>query len=156
MTNRLTYADRELLLRTFDGLKAEWNGNDDELLTRTCDWAKRLVPSCGFEHSLIRDIASLSQYLIARKEEHDLATIARGGLLFILSAEQQGPSRLQAEAGPPADGMRHWNHPFRNHFCASQEDEQTRGLWNALMAAGYAEVTKPVGHVPYITYCWKK
>lgn len=94
MTNRLTYADRELLLRTFDGLKAEWNGNDDELLTRTCDWAKRMVPSCGFEHSLIRDIASLSQYLVARKEEHDLATIARGGLLFILSAEQQGPSRL--------------------------------------------------------------
>jgi len=92
--NQLTYADRELLLRTFDQLRAEWEGNDETLLTDVCGWAKGLTPSLGFELALIRDITSLSRYLVNHGHEHDLADIARGGLLYVLQVGQQGSSKL--------------------------------------------------------------
>lgn len=92
--NRLTYADRELLLRTFDRLQAEWKGSDEILLTDVGAWAKELIPSFGFELTLIRNITSLSRYLVNHRQEHDLADIARGGLLYVLQAGQHGPSKL--------------------------------------------------------------
>lgn len=94
MGQHLTYADRELLLQTFDTLIAEWNGEDEQLLAAACNWAKQLVPSCGFEHSLTRDVTILSQYLLAHKADKDIAEIARGGLLYVLLANQDGPSKL--------------------------------------------------------------
>lgn len=92
--NQLTYADRELLLRTFDQLRAEWEGSDETLLTDVCEWAKGLAPSFGFELGLIRDITSLSRYLVNHRQEHDLADIARGGLLYVLQVDQHGSSKL--------------------------------------------------------------
>jgi hypothetical protein len=94
MAQQLTYADRELLLQTFDILRAEWNGEDERLLTVAHDWAKQLVPSCGFEHSLTRDVTTLSKYLLAHKSDNDIAEIARGGLLYLTLANQNGPSKL--------------------------------------------------------------
>ncbi|MBU1318486.1 MAG: DrmE family protein [candidate division Zixibacteria bacterium] len=94
MGYQLTYADRELLLQTFDALKAEWTGKDEELLAAACDWAKGLVPSCGFEHSLVRDVTVLSRYLVARSADEDVADIARGGLLYVLLANQRRASKL--------------------------------------------------------------
>jgi hypothetical protein len=66
MGYQLTYSDREFLLQTFDMLKAEWNGEDEQLLADACDWAKRLVPNCGFEHVLVRDVTALSRYLTSQ------------------------------------------------------------------------------------------
>lgn len=94
MGYHLTYSDREFLLQTFDMLKAEWNGEDEQLLTDACDWAKQLVPNCGFEHALVRDVAVLSRYLTSHKADQDLSDIARGGLLYVLRASQHDPSRL--------------------------------------------------------------
>lgn len=90
----LTYSDREFLLQTFDTLKAEWNGEDEQLLADACDWAKQLVPNCGFEHALVRDVTVLSRYLTSHKADQDLSDIARGGLLYVLRASQDDPSRL--------------------------------------------------------------
>lgn len=58
---QLTYADRELLLQTFDSLKDGWKGRDDDLLSQACEWAKSIAPTFGFEHALTRDIAVLSR-----------------------------------------------------------------------------------------------
>jgi hypothetical protein len=91
---QLTYADRESMLQTFDSLREEWSGSDEQLLEDVFQWAKSLTPTYGFEHALTRDVAVLSQYLIQQKHDADLADIARGGLLYILKAEQRGPSRL--------------------------------------------------------------
>jgi len=93
---QLTYSDREFLLQTFDTLKSEWRGEDEQLLAGACDWAKRLEPSCGFEHALTRDIAVLSRFLTSHKTDQDLSDIARGGLLYVLRASQNDPSRLGA------------------------------------------------------------
>jgi len=94
MGYQLTYSDREFLLQTFDTLKAEWDGEDEQLLADACNWAKQLVPNCGFEHSLVRDVAVLSRYLTSYKTDQDLSDIARGGLLYVLRANQYEPSRL--------------------------------------------------------------
>ncbi|MBN2384573.1 DrmE family protein [bacterium] len=96
MVNKLTYSDRELLLQTFDSLKDAWHGDDEKLLADACTWAKSLEPSCGFEHSLTRDIAVLSKYLISYKADYDLSDIARGGLLYVLRASGYEQSRLGA------------------------------------------------------------
>lgn len=95
MIQQLTYADRELLFHTFDILKAEWKGDDDALLSAALEWVNALVPHCGFENALARDITALSRYLTTRKAEDDVADIARGGLLYVTQAEQRGPSRLR-------------------------------------------------------------
>lgn len=92
--NQLTYADRELLLRTFDRLRVEWEGHDDKLLEDACQWAKNVAPSFGFELALIRDVTALSRYLVKYRQEYDLADIARGGLLYILQVGQCGSSKL--------------------------------------------------------------
>jgi len=93
--SELTYSDRELLLRTFDLLKGEWVGSDEELLEGACEWAQNLSPNFGFEYGLTRDIAALSRYLIDNGSEPDIADIARGGLQYILRANQQGSPRLR-------------------------------------------------------------
>ncbi len=82
------------MFQTFDSLKDEWNGEDQELLANVCDWAKRLLPDCGFEHALVRDVTSLSRYLTLHKSDQDLSGIARGGLLYVLRANQNNPSKL--------------------------------------------------------------
>lgn len=94
MAYQLTYSDREFLLQTFDTLKSEWHGEDEQLLADACDWAKRLEPSCGFEHALSRDIAALSRYLTSHKANRVISDIARGGLLYVLRADQHAQSKL--------------------------------------------------------------
>jgi uncharacterized membrane protein YkvA (DUF1232 family) len=91
---QLTYADRELLLQTFDSLKDAWHGSDQQLLAEACEFARRLAPSFGFEHALTRDIAVLSRYLVQHKADKDLTEIARGGLLYVVRALQHGPTKL--------------------------------------------------------------
>lgn len=90
----LTFADRELLLQTFDDLKADWHGSDAQLLTEVCNWARNLKPEFGFEHALTRDITVLSGCLINHSAEPDIAAIARGALLYVLFADRDQPSRL--------------------------------------------------------------
>jgi uncharacterized membrane protein YkvA (DUF1232 family) len=92
---QLTYADRELLLQTFDSLKDGWEGQDDDLLSRACKWAKSITPTFGFEHALTRDVAVLSRYLVDRKDDQDIADIARGGLLYVLNAGEHGLPKLR-------------------------------------------------------------
>jgi len=92
---QLTYADRELLLQTFDSLKDQWDGSDDELLMRACQWGKSIAPTFGFEHALTRDVAVLSRYLVDRQDDQDIADIACGGLLYVLNAAEHGPSELR-------------------------------------------------------------
>lgn len=94
----LTFADRELLLQTFDKLKADWNGSDLQLLADVCEWARNLTPEFGFEHSLARDVSALSRYLVDYKLEVDIAPIARGALLYVLSDFPHSSSKL-AEFG---------------------------------------------------------
>lgn len=89
--SHLTYADRELLLRAFDSLRASWSGSDEQLLANACCWAKEVVPALGFEHALLRNVAMLSKYLIDHSKEVDLADIARGGLLYLLQAGTDYP-----------------------------------------------------------------
>lgn len=88
----LTFADRELFLRTFDTLKADWQGSDTQLLADVCEWARHLRPEFGFEHALTRDIAVLSRCLIDHSNEPDIAAIARGALLYVLIADERKPS----------------------------------------------------------------
>ncbi len=90
----LSYSDRELLLRTFDDLKAAWTGTDDEILADAHTWAKQLAPRFGFEHALIRDVTALSRYLVTNKSAADIAAIARGGLLYAMKAGTHESSRL--------------------------------------------------------------
>ncbi|MCC7083419.1 MAG: hypothetical protein IT427_00250 [Pirellulales bacterium] len=89
--SHLTYADRELLLRAFDSLRANWTGSDEQLLAKACCWAKEVIPALGFEHALLRDVAVLSKYLINHSKDVDLAEIARGGLLYLLQAGADYP-----------------------------------------------------------------
>ena len=77
---QLTYADRELLLRTFDSLRDAWGGSDDRLLADTCKFAA-LVPRFGFEHALAcgdavvsgesrgQDVAKLDQIVHVRRSQ---------------------------------------------------------------------------------------
>src|SRR5262245_26892683 len=92
--HQLTYADRELLLQTFDTLIEGWTGSDEELLTQSRDWAMSLTPAYGFEHALTRNVTVLSRYLVQRKADTDLAEIARGGLLYVLKSNSQDSSQL--------------------------------------------------------------
>lgn len=91
---RLTFADREFFLRTFDTLKADWQGSDTQLLADICEWARCLRPEFGFEHALMRDITVLSRYLIDHNEEPDIVAIARGALLYVLYADEREASIL--------------------------------------------------------------
>lgn len=79
----LTYSDRELLLQTFESLKAESRTTDHQILTDVSEWVSRLTPNFGFEHGLGRDIAALSRYLLTCSDRN-LENIARGSLLYIL------------------------------------------------------------------------
>ena len=95
---QLTYADREMLLQTFDSLKDEWSGTDEQLLSDVSDWAKRLVPSFGFEQALLRNLVQLSNYLRLHRRAEDIASIARGAIQFIVSdygqpALDEGPTK---------------------------------------------------------------
>ena len=81
---QLTYADREMLLQTFDSLKDEWSGTDEQLLSDASDWAKRLVPSFGFEQALLRNLVQLSNYLRHHCGAKDIVSIARGAIQFIV------------------------------------------------------------------------
>ena len=90
----LTYADRELLFRTFDTLRADWGGRDEELLSRISRWADQLQPSFGFEHALARDVTALSRYLHTHENTEDIASIARGGLLYVLMANRLEKAKL--------------------------------------------------------------
>ncbi|MBI2478266.1 MAG: hypothetical protein HYV60_06375 [Planctomycetia bacterium] len=92
---QLTYADRELLLRTLDSIKEEWDGSDSDLLGRIFDWAKQLEPTYGFEHTLTRDATTLSRYLDTHKADSDIADIARGALLYVLRDLEDHPNRLR-------------------------------------------------------------
>ena len=78
---QLTYADRELLLRTFDSLKDGWDGADSDLLSQVCEWAKSIVPTFGFEHALTRDVTVLSRYLVDRKDDQDIADTSGANIL---------------------------------------------------------------------------
>jgi uncharacterized membrane protein YkvA (DUF1232 family) len=89
--SHLTYADRELLLGSFDSLRASWTGSDEQILAGVCSWAKEVVPAFGFEHALLRDITQLSRYVIDHSKDIDLANIARGGLLYVLRAGTDNP-----------------------------------------------------------------
>lgn len=93
---QLTYADRELLLRTFDSLKETWSGADDDLLARAHEWAQSIAPTFGFEYALARDIAVLSRYLVDRKDDQDIAAIARGALLYILRGNDAHPAHFHS------------------------------------------------------------
>ena len=75
---QLTYADREMLLQTFDALKDEWSRTDEQLRLDVSDWAKRLVPNFGFEQALLRNLVQLSNYLRLHRGAEDIASIARG------------------------------------------------------------------------------
>jgi len=90
----LTYADREFLLQTLDSLRQSWRGSDDELLKLQSTWSKRVTPDFGFEHMLIRDVVTLSRYLQTHRDNQDVADIARGGMIYAVSADQLHPSRL--------------------------------------------------------------
>jgi hypothetical protein len=90
----LTYADREFLLQTFDTLRRDWKGPDTELLIRLSEWSNRLKPSFGFEHTLTQDVTALSRYLHTHNSDQDVADIARGAMIYVLSADQLYPSRL--------------------------------------------------------------
>jgi len=90
----LSYSDRELLLRTFDDLRAAWSGTDDEILVDAHTWSKQIAPCFGFEHALIRDVTALSRYLLTNKNAADIAAIARGGLLYVMKAGSNESSRL--------------------------------------------------------------
>jgi uncharacterized membrane protein YkvA (DUF1232 family) len=92
--NQLTYADRELLLDTFDSLKEHCDGSDHQLLTDACAWAKGLEPRFGFEHELTRSVAVLSRYLVQQRDRADIAEIARGGLRYVLLGVDRQPSAL--------------------------------------------------------------
>ena len=48
------------------------------------DWAKRLVPSFGFEQALLRNLVQLSNYLRLHRGAEDIASIARGAIHFIV------------------------------------------------------------------------
>jgi len=90
----ITFSDRELLLQTFDTLKANWEGADSQLLSDVCEWARNLKLKFGFEHALTRDVAVLSRSLFDHSEEPDIAAIARGALLYVLLAGQREPSGM--------------------------------------------------------------
>ncbi len=77
---QLTYADREMLFQTFDSLKDEWSGTDEQLLADASDWAKRLAPRFGFEQALLRNLVQLSNYLRLHRGATDIASIARGAI----------------------------------------------------------------------------
>lgn len=81
---QLTYADREMLLQTFGSLKDESSGTDEQLLSDASDWAKRLVPSFGFEQALLRNLVQLSNYLIHHRGAKDIVSISRGAIHFIV------------------------------------------------------------------------
>ena len=81
---QLTYADREMLLQTFSSLKDESSGTDEQLLSDASDWAKRLVPSFGFEQALLRNLVQLSNYLIHHRGAKDIVSISRGAIHFIV------------------------------------------------------------------------
>lgn len=85
---KLTYADREMFMETFDGLKETWSGTDEELLGEVSGWAKERRARFGFEESLYRDLASLSKYLLELEAEEERA-IARGALLYVLEANKR-------------------------------------------------------------------
>lgn len=90
----LTYADRELLLQTFDELKVTWEGTDSQLLSNSCDWARQLEPRFGYENALARDAAVLSRYLSDHHADQDVAEIARGGLLYLLAGVEKNTAPL--------------------------------------------------------------
>src|SRR6267142_668492 len=85
----LTYADRELFLQIFDSLRDETTRTDQELLADVSEWVRELMPSFGFEQAMARDITVLSRYLQSYTLDHDLADIARGGLLYVLWSTAQ-------------------------------------------------------------------
>jgi hypothetical protein len=91
MTYRLTYSDRESLLRAFDSLKAASGKSDKEILSAVSEWAKHLLPTFGFELGLTRDLTALMRYLTAYRIDQDVVDIARGALLYVLS-----PPRLRS------------------------------------------------------------
>ena len=90
----LTYSDRELILQTFESLKAESERTDHQILTDVSEWVSSLTPSFGFEHGLGRDIAALSRYLLTCGDRK-LADIARGSLLYILRPHEVVRMRFQ-------------------------------------------------------------
>ena len=92
--NWLTYSDRELILQTFESLKAESERTDHQILTDVSEWVSGLKPSFGFEHGLGRDIAALSRYLLTCSVQN-LENIARGGLLYILRPNEVVRTRFQ-------------------------------------------------------------
>src|SRR5690606_11829737 len=77
-----------------DSTRAAWRGTDDVLLAQSSEWAKSLTPKFGFEHGLVRDITSLSKYLITYPNDPDISVIARGGLLYILQPASTEGARL--------------------------------------------------------------
>lgn len=78
MAYRLTYADREALLDSLNGLKAESNETDQQILEAIGQWAIQLQPSLGLELALTRDVTVLCRYLSSHKMDHDIVDIARG------------------------------------------------------------------------------
>lgn len=92
--NQLTYADRELLLETFDAFTREGETEDDDLLTAAADWAKRFEPGSGLERNLGRNVVCLSRYLSQQRDRQDVADIARSALRYLLLAADRQPTSL--------------------------------------------------------------
>jgi uncharacterized membrane protein YkvA (DUF1232 family) len=84
----LTYADRELLLDTFDALKDKSGRTTHELLAEVSEWARGVKPSFGFEHQLLSDVTTLSKCLLDHESRSEIAEIARGGLLYVLCGSE--------------------------------------------------------------------
>lgn len=91
----LTFSDRRLLLQSLDMLKSDWHGSESQLLADVTKWARTLKPEFGFERALTQNLAALSRYLIDQHDEQDIASIARGAMLYVLSASQQQPSTVR-------------------------------------------------------------
>jgi hypothetical protein len=98
MAYRLTYADREALLDSLNGLKAESNETDQQILEAIGQWAIQLQPSLGLELALTRDVTVLCRYLSSHKMDHDIVDIARGALLYALHSNRLRTKKI-AEFG---------------------------------------------------------
>ena len=89
---RLTYSDRQALLKGLDDAKADWQGSDADLSKQVLEWATRLVPTFGYENVLIRDATILSGYL-RTSESSKITEIAKGALVSIVRAEEESDPR---------------------------------------------------------------
>lgn len=88
MAGQLSFADRENLLITIRKLGDEEVALD-RLLKKTGDWARDLKPQFGFEQALVRNVTQLANYIRLYRATDDIASIARGALLFVLTENGQ-------------------------------------------------------------------